>query len=86
MLSDLFDFLSHKEKLYCQNCGEEIIKIGGYVYGEKLYCHRNSSHCLIKSFNKISDIRPEFNNIEEIRGKIKNGEIVYYGKLENSVK
>jgi hypothetical protein len=82
----IFDFLFKEEKIYCQNCGDEIIEVGGFVGGEKVYCAKNNFSCLIQTEKSNPKIHFEYETKREIYKHIKDERIIHYGKLEKSVK
>ncbi len=81
----LFDFLSKKEKIYCQLCGNEITGVGGFVAEKKIYCSKDNFLCLIKAANANPKLHFEYESKQEIYEDIKDGRIIHYGKLETSV-
>jgi hypothetical protein len=81
----IFDFLFKEGKIYCQNCGEEITGVGGFIGDGKIYCSKDNFSCLITASNSAPKIHFEYETKQEIYKHIKDGKIIHYGKLENSV-
>jgi len=84
-----------KERIlvYCQTCGLELTKMGGYVASNgKIYCPDNLDgifrdiSCIEKSEIKREDIMEfSYKDSEEVQRLIESRELVHFGRLESSV-
>lgn len=82
----MFGFLfKKKERIYCQECGDEIIGRGGYVsHDGKIYCIREvapMSLIALKNPNFFAEYAME----KEIRQLIKDKKLIHFSKLEKSI-
>lgn len=81
----MFEFLFYKN-VYCQNCGEELTKKGGYVGGNRIYCSEDNCKCLIEAFNLNNRLEVEYKNAEEVQEEIKSKNLIVFSKLENHIR
>ena len=82
----MFGLFKKKYKIYCQGCGEEIVRRGGYVSNEgKIYCLKEISGIFIGRMND-SSFSVEYMVSEEIQQLIEEGKLTNFGKLERSLK
>ncbi len=78
-------FFSKKEKVYCQICGKDITKSGGFVFRNKgISCYGRKMTCPSKASEKYGDVYVEYKNPKEVQEDIKNKNLIYFGSLEKS--
>ena len=85
-------FRTGKVEVYCQNCGRDITKEGGYITASerKIYCRKyeaGGGECIRsvlidgtgENIGNATFYKPR-----EVRKAIKNGRLVHFGPLEKA--